>query len=255
MREIDDHDEMVALCGGDTLALWAAQGPEGESRAWLGDDGRGLVVAGPRLSLRDRLVVRGPAGAVVPLVRRVLPEVGGTYRPLGDPDVITAVVSGVPDLVTGKSFGWMHTAGAGPSARPADPAGGRAAGGAARWLESGELAEAAELLEQVFPASDAMPGVPGADRWAGVRDGDRLVALAALAWSAPSVGLIAGVAVRSDVQGRGLGREVCRFVLEAALHRHGGAGLMVDEWNTAAIRLYRRLGLRYRPVLSAHAPP
>jgi GNAT superfamily N-acetyltransferase len=259
MREIDDHDEMVALCDGDTLALWAAQGRGGASRAWLSDDGRGLAVAGSRISRHDRLAVLGPAESVVPLVRKVLPELGATYRPLGDPAVITAIVSGVPDLVTGKSFGWMHTVDPNPrpaTTPPGGTEGGTAGDGPVRWLEDTELGEATSLLEEVFPKSNAMPGVPGVECWAGIRDGGgRLVALAALAWSAPSVGLVAGVAVRSGAQGRGLGRKVCRFVIDAALDRHGSAGLMVDEWNTAAIRLYQGLGLRYRPVLAAHAPP
>ncbi|MGH3380725.1 MAG: GNAT family N-acetyltransferase [Actinoallomurus sp.] len=282
MRTIDDHRAMVALCGGDTLCLWAAQGPGGDSRAWVSDDGRGLVVSGPRISQRDRLAVRGPADAVVPLIRAVLPEVGPTYRPLGDPDVVGAVVEGVPELVTGKSFGWMHSPSPHEPVRhepvrhePArdDGPGGRRGGrggradavtrrlavqpvyGAPRWLSGAELAEATTLLEAVFPGSDAMPGVPGVECWAGIRDdAGRLVAVAALAWSAPAVGLITGVAVHRDAQGQGLGEAICRFVLAAALARHGNAALMVDEWNHAAIRLYQRLGMRYRPILAAYVP-
>jgi hypothetical protein len=62
--------------------------------------------------------------------------------------------------------------------------------------------------------------VPGVERWAGVRDGaGRLAAVAALAWSAPGVGLIAGVAVQPGARGQGLGRQVCGFVVAAALAR------------------------------------
>ena len=279
MRTIDDHGAMMALCGGDTLCLWAAQGPDGDSRAWVSDDGRGLVVAGPRISKHDRLAVRGPADAVVPLIRAVLPEVGPTYRLLGDPDVVGAVVEGVPELVTGKSFGWMHSPSPYEPARhePArhepvrddGPAGRRGGGGGAvtrrlatrpvhgapRWLSGADMAEATALLEAVFPGSNAMPGVPGVECWAGIRDdAGRLMALAALAWSAPAVGLITGVAVHRDAQGQGLGQAIGRFVLAAALARRGNAALMVDEGNRAAIRLYQRLGMRYRPVLAAYVP-
>lgn len=256
MRAIENHDELVSRCQGDTLCLWAAQGLDGRSRAWASDDGSALAVAGPDLSLRDRLVVRGPAEAVVPLTRSVLTEVGPTYRPLGDPHLINAIVDEVPEMVPGKAFGWMERSG------PADPApdgpapGDPVSDGPVRWLPDAEMPEATALLEAAFPTSNAMPGVPGVEGWAGVRDdAGRLAALAALAWSAPTVGLIAGVAVRSGVRGRGLGQAVCAFVLAAALDRHGSAGLMVDEWNTSAIRLYRRLGLRYRPVLAARSVP
>jgi GNAT superfamily N-acetyltransferase len=207
--------------------------------------------------------VRGNAEAVVPLVHEVLPQVGDTYRPLGDPGLITAIVAGVPGLVPGTSFGWMqgrrldpppgisgpggHHGGA-PASEPARPP--------VRWLVDTELGEATELLQAASPSSDAMPGVPGVECWAGIRDDDgRLAALAALAWSAPAVGLIAGVAVGPGARRRGLGGRVCRFVLNAALDRHGNAALMVEESNSPAIRLYRRLGLRYRPVLSARTPP
>jgi GNAT superfamily N-acetyltransferase len=240
MRAIEDHDELVALCGGDTLCLWAAQGLDGSrGRAWANDGG--LAVAGTSISRRDRIAVRGRADAVVPLVGRVLAEVGPTYRPLGDPDLVHAIVGGVPGLVTSKTFGWMETS-AGPP--PVD--------GRARWLSEEESPEAAALLQVAHPNSEAGPGLPDDGRWAGIRDGSgRLVALAALAWCAPAVGLVAGVAVHPDARGLGLGREVCGFVVREALARHGNAALMVDEWNETAVRLYRRLGMRYRPVLAA----
>jgi GNAT superfamily N-acetyltransferase len=240
MRPIDDHDELVALCEGDTLCLWAAQGLDGRrGRAWAGEDG--LAVAGTNISRRDRLVVRGKADTVVPLVERVLAEVGPTYRPLGDPYLVHAIAGGVPGLVTGKTFGWMET-----STEPS-PVKNRA-----RWLSDEELPEATALLHAAHPNSDARPGSPGDGRWAGVRDDQgRLVALATLAWCAPTVGLVAGVAVRPDARGLGLGRQICGFVIAEALARHASAALMVDEWNEPAVRLYRRLGMRYRPVLAA----
>jgi ribosomal protein S18 acetylase RimI-like enzyme len=127
---------------------------------------------------------------------------------------------------------------------------------AARWLHDDDLPEATALLEAALPGSDAMPGVPGVERWAGIRDdAGRLTAVAALAWSAPAVGFLAGVAVRTDTRGRGLGRAICDFILAAALARHGGAALMVDEGNQAAVRLYRGLGMRYRPILAAFVGP
>lgn len=242
MRAIHDQDELAALCAGDTLCLWAAQGLDGHGRAWASDDGRAVAVAGHAISRRDRIAVRGPADAVAPLVERVLAEVGPTYRPLGDPGLIGAIVAGVPALVATKAFGWMETT----EAPPAMAAG-------ARWLTARELPEATALLDAAFPESDARPGSRADERWAGVRnDAGRLVALAAIVWPAPSVGLIAGVAVHPDARGLGLGRTVCAFVAAEAVARHGTAALMVDEWNRTAVRLYQGLGMRYRPLLAAH---
>ncbi|GAB2859149.1 hypothetical protein GCM10027176_71940 [Actinoallomurus bryophytorum] len=252
MRAIDDHDELAALCGGDTLCLWAAQGLGGRGRAWASEDGRAVAVAGSGISRRDRIAVHGPAGASVPLVREVLGEVGPTYRPLGHPGSIRALADTLPELVTGKSFGWMEAEATACGRTENDAPCERAA----RWLGGGELPEATALLEAVSPGSDAMPGVPGVERWAGIRDdAGRLTAVAALAWSAPAVGFMAGVAVRADARGRGLGRAVCGFILAAALARHGSAALMVDETNQAAVRLYQGLGLHYRPILAAFVGP
>jgi GNAT superfamily N-acetyltransferase len=247
MRAIHDHAELVALCDGDTLCLWAAQGLDGRGRAWVGEDGRALAVAGAGISTRDRIAVRGSAAATVPLVDEVMREVGPTYRPLGDRDLIGAIVDGVPELVKGKLFGWMESE---PGMVVPEPAGNRV-----RWLTDADEADAALLLESVNPDSNAKPGVPGVECWAGIRDDEgRLVALAALAWSAPTVGLITGVAVHAGVQGRGLGRAVCAFILAAALARHGNAALMVDHGNDAAERLYRKLGMGHRPIGAAFVP-
>ena len=243
MRMIDDHDELVARCGGDAPCRWVAQGLDGRGRAWASEDGRALAVAGTGVSRRDRIAVSGPPASVVPLVRDVLHEVGPTYRPLGDPPLMEAIVGGVPGLVAGKPFAWMERTSAGP----------RGDQHGATWLSGAELPEATALLAAVSPGSDALPGVPGVERWAGIRDdAGRLTALAALAWSAPSVGLITGVAVRPEARGRGLGRAVCGFVLTEALRRHGTAALMVDAGNETAIRLYRGLGMSHRPTRAAY---
>ncbi len=247
MREIDDHDELMALCDGDSLCLWAAQGLDGRGRAWASDDGRAVAAGGPRLSARARLAVHGPPDAAASLGRTVLRELGPDYRPFGDRGVIEALVRAVPGLREVKRFGWMATGRVTPHI-PADA-------GRARWLPDADLPEVAELLELTFPDSFAKPGVPGVDGWAGVRDdGGHLMAVAALAWSAPAVGLLAGVAVHPGAQGRGLGREVCAFTVSAGLMKHGAVALMVEEWNHAARHIYERLGLRYRPVGAAAWP-
>jgi hypothetical protein len=44
MREIENHEEIVALCDDDTLCAWAARGPGGRSRAWASEDGRAAAM-------------------------------------------------------------------------------------------------------------------------------------------------------------------------------------------------------------------
>ena len=240
MREISDNADLAAAAAGDTLCAWAAQGLDGRSRAWLSDDGRALAVAGPALATRDRLVVRGAPDAAAPLVRDVLAEVGPTYRPLGDPALIGALADRIPALAPVARFGWMDCGPPGPAAPGRGPV---------AWLPEADLAGVADLLAASYPASYARPGDPGVERWAGVRGSDgALAAVGALAWSAPAVGFLAGVAARPAARGQGLGWQVGRFLVAAALARHGAAALMVDDANQVARRLYQGLGLRYRQL-------
>jgi GNAT superfamily N-acetyltransferase len=244
MRRIHDHDELIALCDDDVLCRWAAQGMDGHSRAWAHE--QAVAVARPDISRRDRLAVRGPAEAVIALVRAVLPEVGRTYRLIGDAALLDVVAGTLPGLEFTRTLAWMDT-----TAPP--PLDGRRA----RWLEASAQEEIAALVGRAFPDSDAQPGMPGVEGWAGVRDDTgRLAAVAALAWSAPDVGLLTGVAVHPDARGQGLGGEVCSFAIAEAVARHGTAALMVEEDNTPAVRLYRGLGMSHRLVrVAAQRPP
>jgi GNAT superfamily N-acetyltransferase len=245
MIQIGDHAELVARCGDDTLCRWAAQGLDGRCRAWRSSHGRAVAVAGPGLATRDRLAVRGPHADAVTLVGDVLDLIGPSYRPLGEHELIGALVEGIPALGRVATFGWMDRW------RPAPPAP-RQDG--AEWLPDAALPEVDALLRESFPESLARPGIAGVQRWAGVRDASgRLVATGALAWSAPDVALIAGIAVHPDGRGHGLGRRIGSFVVAEALHKHEAAALMVEEWNHTARRLYRGLGMRYRAVAAAAA--
>jgi GNAT superfamily N-acetyltransferase len=202
-----------------------------------------LAVAGPSLSTRDRIAVRGRVEAAIPLVQGILEVVGPTFRPLGDCDLISAIAAGIPELAPVAAFGWMASHG---------PASIRSCPGATYWLLEAELPDVSALLQVSFPDSDAQPGAPGVERWAGVRDEQgRLLAVACLAWSAPDVGYLAGVAVDPEARGLRLGTAVCGFVLAEALAMHGAAALMVDEHNHSAIWLYRSLGMSYRALTAA----
>jgi len=82
-------------------------------------------------------------------------------------------------------------------------------------------------------------------------DAGRLLATGALAWPSPQVTLLSGVAVDPATRGKGLALPVCATLAQAALADHAAVALMVEDRNTAARRLYTRLGLTYRPVAAS----
>ncbi|WP_329498546.1 GNAT family N-acetyltransferase [Kitasatospora herbaricolor] len=247
MRELTTVTDLREAAEDDTLLLWAAQGFPPGTRAWTHDGA--VAVAAPRLSCRDRLAVRGPAPAVTRLVRHAFAEAGPALRPVGDTPLLRQLITAAPGLALVDTFGWMEISGDRLDT---------SATATAHWLAPHELAEAGALVEDAHPTSYARPDSPSAGharahRWAGVRDTTgRLTALAADAWSAPEAGFLAGVAAH-PVHGRGRGHAeaACRLVLDALLRRSGRAALMVDGGNTAAVRLYRRLGMRWRDVSAA----
>lgn len=246
MREITDDDELTELTGGDLLCSWTAQGFDADHRAWATDDGHAVAVAGPALATRDRLAVHGSLAAATSLVGLALEEVGPTFRPIGDRELIRQLAGMIElshgrSLSVGGSFGWMDRDT--PLADDVSPA---------HWLDQDADDEITEFLATAAPRSEAKPGDAGVERWAGIRDEhDQLLAVAALGWSAPSVGYLCGVATRPDAHGNGLAEQVCRLVAGEAIRTHGAIGLMVDDDNAAAIAVYRRLGLTYRPLLAA----
>ncbi|TQS29491.1 GNAT family N-acetyltransferase [Microbispora sp. KK1-11] len=216
-------------------------------RAWAYGDA--VAVASPEASRRDRLMVRGTTAQVVPLVRHALAEAGPSYRPLGDAELIEQVVEAVPELEPAVRFSWMGTEKLAPPRQEVTGQEVTGREGAACWLADSAAPEVAALLAAANPGSYAVPGLPRVRRWAGVRDGSgALLAVAADAWSAPTVGLLAGVATAAPARGRGLGERVCRFVATALLAEHGRAALMVDDWNRAAVVVYERLGFARRRV-------
>ncbi|MDI2132936.1 GNAT family N-acetyltransferase [Yinghuangia seranimata] len=235
-HEIDLAD-VGGLTGGDGLCVWPAQGA---ARAFASHDRRAVAVAGPALSRRDRMAVHGDPGALVPLVGAVLDEVGPTFRPLGDRHLIRALADGLPDVKIAGEFAWMERGRDGTELPDEN---------GARWLDEADTPEIAALIDTGFPDSYARPDVPGVNRWSGIRDASgHLVAVAAEAWSAPTVGLLSGVAVHPSARGTGLGARICAFTVAEILADRGRCGLMVDDWNEPAQRVYRTLGFSFRPV-------
>jgi GNAT superfamily N-acetyltransferase len=239
MTVVTALDDLAAATGADPLIMWAADRPG--TRSWIRPGA--VAVACPDLSRRDRMPVYGEPAAVAELLREVLPQVGPTFRPLGDEPLLAGVAERVPELPVAGRFAWMETSE--PVATPA--------GRHVRWLDDEDLPAVTALLDDAFPESYARPGAAGVHRWAAVRDDDgRLVTVAADAWSAPRVGFLAGVATRPDMRGRGLAAAVCGFATDELLAGRDRVALFADYWNTAAIATYRRLGFRLRPVAAAH---
>jgi GNAT superfamily N-acetyltransferase len=222
----------------DPLIIWAAGQPG--ARIWHTTGA--IAVACPNLSRRDRLAVHGHPDDVVALLTEVLPEIGATYRPLGDEDLITSVAERLDGVVKVGRFGWMDITM--PVATP----------GAGEWIT--DLDDVSGLLAEAFPASYAWPGGTGVQRWAGIRDADRtLLATAAEAWSVPQIGFVAGVATQPEARGRGLAAALCAFVTNELLRDKQRVALFVDYWNEAAVRTYRKLGFTLRPLGAAARTP
>ncbi|MEV0195227.1 GNAT family N-acetyltransferase [Nonomuraea sp. NPDC050691] len=243
MCELRSLAELRSACGDDDLPVWVAQGLTGGARAWA--LGGAVASAAPQVSRRDRVGVWGDPADAVELVRHALTEMGPSYRPFGEAGLMAAVAAKIDGLEVAGGFSWMSLPG------PVLPAPVLPGGGVA-WLTDGAEREVSALLAEHAPASYAVPGAPGVRRWAGTRVEGRLAAVAAEAWSAPSVGLLAGVATVASLRGRGLAERVCRWVSERLVAAYGRAALMVDDDNPAAIGVYERLGYRRLRVLATH---
>ncbi|WP_344577782.1 GNAT family N-acetyltransferase [Nonomuraea roseoviolacea] len=241
VRELRSVAELRAACGDDDLPVWAAQNLTGGARAWA--LGEAVVGAAPRVSRRDRVGVWGDPADAAELVRHALAELGPSYRPFGEAGLMAEVAARIDGLEVAGGFSWMSLPG-GPGTTDAD--------GEVEWLGGESEGEVSALLAEHAPTSYAVPGAPGVRRWAGTRVRGRLAAVAADAWSAPSVGFLAGVATVRELRGRGLAERVCRWVTRRLVAAHGRAALMVDDDNPAAIGVYERLGYRRMRVLATH---
>ncbi|GGO63372.1 GNAT family N-acetyltransferase [Nonomuraea cavernae] len=253
MRELTSPDRVRAACGDDDLLVWVAQGLTGGARAWaLGD---AVVAAAPGVARGDRLAVWGGVADAVELVRYALAEVGPSFRPLGGAELVAEVASKVEGLEVSGAFSWMSLPGGsftrGDGVVRAGGARSGVAAGEVGWLGPEVDGEVAALLAEAAPRSYAVPGGAGVRRWAGLRVEGRLVAVAADAWSAPSVGLVAGVATAVAWRGRGLAERVCRWVSGELVAAHGRVALMVDDDNPSAIGVYERIGYGRVPVRSS----
>ncbi|WP_157162871.1 GNAT family N-acetyltransferase [Actinoalloteichus spitiensis] len=242
----------VAEATDDPLLRWASQalapsypGPAGS--AWR--LGGAVAVVAPGLFRRDRIVLGGAGTDVVSarnLFRQLRERAGPSFRLTASARLAERLLAADEHRGRLVSWGWMDVTTPQPGPPGAD---------SVRWLSAEELPEAADLLRRASPGSWLWPGDPAATRWAGRWDaGGRLVAVGADSWPAPGVSLIAGVATCPTARGRGAGGAVTGFLRDALL-REGTAALMVDSTNDTAIRVYERLGFRYRALASIEPAP
>ena len=235
IHEIDSVPELGRACDDDPLVLWSAQGLDGRARAWRSGDA--VAVAVSDLARHDRVAVLGPADDVAALLGAVFAEIGPAYKPFGDEALIRELPDRVAGLTFRATFGWMDTR---------TPTG---VGSDVQWID--DDAAVADLLATASPRSYAQPGMRGVTRWAAVAEGNKLLSVAADAWSTPGIGFIAGVATAPYARGRRLSHAVCGFVTDELLREHGLSTLMVDTGNEAGIALYHKLGYTYRGVAAA----
>jgi FR47-like protein len=234
-------DQLRELCA-DPLVPRAAQDMSSNVQVWV--HGTAIAAAMAGLARRHRVAVSGTVADIAVVVQALLDGPAPRYRLLGDHDTICQLCGVMPGLAPTPPFGWMTTT---------QPPGQVSAN--ARLSRDGEQAAITQILDEVFPGSLARPGLPGITRWWVEIDATGVAACAADAWSAPGVGLLAGVAIANRARGRGLGRSVTVTALTALIHDYGTAALMVEADNAVARSLHRSLGMTYRAVRAAAPPP
>ena len=112
------------------------------------------------------------------------------------------------------------------------------------WL-AGDDGEVQAFLDTAFPTAAVQTGDPAVRRWAALRDhGGVLLACAADATHAPTLGFVSSIATAPDARGRGVGTRVTAWVTAELVREHGRAGLWVDHPNLAGRAVYDRCGYR-----------
>ncbi|RZS87586.1 hypothetical protein EV189_3018 [Motilibacter rhizosphaerae] len=206
MRELTVPQDILAAVHGEPMLAWAAQGGLRGARVWVHGDA--VAAAAPQISRRDRIVARGSLEHVAHLVCEVLRERGPSYRLFGPVEQVEAVAALLDMPVLGR-FSWFDTR-TPPPPQPGEDA----------VVPVGDE-EVSALLAEAAPGSWAAPGVPGVQRWLGIRDAGVAVSVACEAWSAPTVGFVAGVGTAVDHRGRGLARAVCAVLVRELVEQRG----------------------------------
>lgn len=112
-------------------------------------------------------------------------------------------------------------------------------------LTEADAPEMLELIEVARPGPFRPRTVALGGYW-GVRDGDRLVAMAGERVRLPGWTELSAVCTHPDARGRGLAAALSQRVSRAILERGEVPILHVAEGNDGARRIYERLGFRFR---------
>lgn len=212
--------------------------PERRGKAWRADEAVAFLQLNP-----DRATIRRVVGLGTP------GEVAGLLAGLGGelpPDVQVNVPRGTPLPLT-DSYDWQwRVAYEVPPVQPAEDL--------IDWYGDGDAIT--ELLKRTSADWSVWPRDGRARRWAAVRNGDDgLLACLADLTTSPEVGQVAAIAVHPDARRRALGASITAWAIRR-LFAEGceGVGLGVYEDNTAAMRLYDRLGFGDEARTSARLP-
>jgi GNAT superfamily N-acetyltransferase len=245
VRVIDRHADLLEATGGDAFVRYDLPDPLefpayllGEAVATLRHTHTrrlGLLVMGPPAdagALAEELV----AGGLVP------PQLAHLTVSRGS---MEAVARHVP-VGPGNDWEWMYAA----SPPPEVPGEERLVP-----LEESHREELDAFLAQHNARTDARPFLTPGQHWVGVRADDG--ALVACGVREPGVSghpALAGITVRPDQRGTGLGLAVTAHLTRAAVEEHGVCVLGLYSDNDVARRLYHGLGYTGDHLWSSRRP-
>ncbi|GAA1256889.1 GNAT family N-acetyltransferase [Oryzihumus leptocrescens] len=190
---------------------------------------------------RTALALLGSPAGVGALVATVAADpavvVGHDVRAITLPQPLEPLLERHFRMGAGSRWEWMWTQEV-PQQQPAETAL-RALGNTA---DAGELTA---FLADASPTASARPGDEGIEWWVGARDGSgTLVACGALQRTGAGSPHLAGIAVRPDRRGEGLGAAVTAALTRRAITLDGVSTLGMYSDNAVARSLYLRLGYR-----------
>lgn len=210
--------ELTVYGRGDAF-VWAAQGPFGPVTATFGGASEVLPLLADAQAAG---VLAGPAW---------------THLPRASAAAISEHIAATVQ----DDWDFLWTMGVPPFSRHEDRV---------ELLTDADAAGIDAVLDDALPDSTTRPGDGRIRAWYGIRDGDRLVAVAADR-SLGATGFLAGIAVAGGCQGQGLGAALTAAVTRLLLHEYAAVALGVLADNAVALRLYERLGYRHRIQLTS----